>query len=208
MVTLRTTEEQRTKKRDYSRQWRAANPERSREIVQRQYESYKARVAAGIILPNHKRDPEKVRERSKAYYELHKPSCLVSAKAWQETNPEKVLASKTKWRLSNVEKQRAATSRWQREHRIENNVKAARHRARKFGAAGFHTPEQLAARVAYYGHRCAYCGGPYESVDHVIPLARGGSNWPANLRPACAFCNSSKADKLLSEWTSPKNKAA
>jgi 5-methylcytosine-specific restriction endonuclease McrA len=26
----------------------------------------------------------------------------------------------------------------------------------------------------------------------VIPLSVGGTNWPANLRPACRSCNSAK----------------
>jgi 5-methylcytosine-specific restriction endonuclease McrA len=205
MASIRT-EDQKSRSRENSRRWRAANPERSREIIRRQYENYKARVTAGEILPQYKLNPEKSRANARAYYEAHKSECLESAKAWQTAHPDKVIAAKTKWRLSNVEKQRAATNRWQKEHRLENNVKAGRHRARKFGAVGFHTPEQLAARISYYGNRCAYCGAAYESVDHVIPLARGGSNWPANLRPACGFCNSSKADKLLSEWSPPSSK--
>ena len=61
--------------------------------------------------------------------------------------------------------------------------------ARKRQAAGHVTPEQLAARLAYYGARCYLCGTPWAHWDHVIPLARGGSNWPANLRPACVTCN-------------------
>jgi 5-methylcytosine-specific restriction endonuclease McrA len=42
-------------------------------------------------------------------------------------------------------------------------------------------------------------------VDHVIPLSRGGSNWPTNLVCACGQCNSRKCDKLpWLEWQ-PKN---
>lgn len=44
---------------------------------------------------------------------------------------------------------------------------------------------------------CHICGKPgADSVDHVIPLARGGTNDPSNLRPAHMFpCNRSKGDK-------------
>ncbi len=55
------------------------------------------------------------------------------------------------------------------------------------------TQEGLAARVAYYGGTCWICRTkPYEHLDHVKPLAAGGPNLLANIRPACAACNRSK----------------
>lgn len=52
--------------------------------------------------------------------------------------------------------------------------------------------------------RCAYCGadnGEFH-VDHIVPVAKGGSNDPENLTIACAPCNMSKGDRLVSEWRS------
>lgn len=51
-------------------------------------------------------------------------------------------------------------------------------------------------------YTCRYCrirGGRLE-CDHIIPIARGGSNDPENLATACFDCNRSKRDKLLEEW--------
>lgn len=59
-------------------------------------------------------------------------------------------------------------------------------------AGGYCTSEQLAARVAYYGGRCHICRESADQIDHVKPVVVGGSNWPANLRPICRRCNSSK----------------
>lgn len=50
------------------------------------------------------------------------------------------------------------------------------------------------------GRTCTYCGGPGETVDHVVPLGRGGDNYEGNLAPACRACNSAKKDRLLIEW--------
>lgn len=48
---------------------------------------------------------------------------------------------------------------------------------------------------------CLYCGmHAADTVDHIVPLARGGSNFSSNLAPACRSCNSSKGTKLLAEW--------
>ncbi|HAT1242480.1 TPA: HNH endonuclease [Corynebacterium striatum] len=38
------------------------------------------------------------------------------------------------------------------------------------------------------------------TLDHVVPLSRGGKNTIGNALPACQSCNSSKHSKLLAEW--------
>ena len=47
------------------------------------------------------------------------------------------------------------------------------------------------ATFARYGHVCYRCGGYANTVDHVLPVALGGTHEPSNLRPACGPCNSS-----------------
>lgn len=43
------------------------------------------------------------------------------------------------------------------------------------------------------GHLCRRCGsGRFPEVDHVIPLAKGGSNDPSNLQVLCRSCNRRK----------------
>ena len=48
---------------------------------------------------------------------------------------------------------------------------------------------QLWWRIKYYDYLCWICGKDYEEIDHVIPVSKGGTNWPANLRPICKKCN-------------------
>lgn len=46
------------------------------------------------------------------------------------------------------------------------------------------------------GHQCRYCGAGADeaklTVDHVIPVALGGTNDPSNLVAACKDCNAGK----------------
>lgn len=42
---------------------------------------------------------------------------------------------------------------------------------------------------------CAYCGHPFEELDHIVPRALEGTDDIENLVPACASCNSMKADR-------------
>lgn len=48
---------------------------------------------------------------------------------------------------------------------------------------------------------CAYCPKPAPTVDHVIPLSRGGAHAVANTVGACFSCNSRKGTKIFpTEW--------
>ncbi|MFW6202563.1 MAG: HNH endonuclease [Gemmatimonadota bacterium] len=87
--------------------------------------------------------------------------------------------------------------RWREENPEKARAKVRRRRALRANAEGECTPEQLQARIEYYGGRCYVCSGPYEEIDHVIPLSEGGSEWPANLRPICRHCNASKGARPL-----------
>lgn len=42
------------------------------------------------------------------------------------------------------------------------------------------------------GHRCYRCGQPADTVDHVVPVARGGSHDDSNLAAVCAACHAAK----------------
>ena len=66
--------------------------------------------------------------------------------------------------------------------------------------------ERIAWRFEFYGNRCAYCepSGDRLAADHVLPLASGGGNLPANIRPACHPCNTSKGSTSLSVWKREK----
>jgi 5-methylcytosine-specific restriction endonuclease McrA len=48
-------------------------------------------------------------------------------------------------------------------------------------------------------HRCQYCGGQAESIDHVLPRSRGGAHCWENVVAACRRCNTRKEDRLPHE---------
>ena len=47
---------------------------------------------------------------------------------------------------------------------------------------------------------CVYCGGSTQVIEHVIPRARGGSDYVCNLVAACTKCNSQKGCQLNQEF--------
>ncbi|MEJ5360097.1 MAG: HNH endonuclease [Desulfobacterales bacterium] len=52
--------------------------------------------------------------------------------------------------------------------------------------------------------RCHYCGRSFApgqlTMDHLVPLARGGKSTRGNLVPCCKECNTSKKQLLPIEW--------
>jgi 5-methylcytosine-specific restriction endonuclease McrA len=52
--------------------------------------------------------------------------------------------------------------------------------------------------------RCVYCATPLDqhsaTLDHVVPLARGGAHDPGNVVAACGPCNRLKGDLLPFEF--------
>ena len=52
--------------------------------------------------------------------------------------------------------------------------------------------------------RCFYCGNavsPKElTMDHIVPVTRGGKSIKGNLVPSCKECNNKKKHLLPSEW--------
>jgi 5-methylcytosine-specific restriction endonuclease McrA len=78
-------------------------------------------------------------------------------------------------------------------------VKRARQRAGAYGYKGPHfTALEWLALVQKCGGRCLRCGSACDlTVDHVIPLGRGGSNAIENVQPLCSTCNGIKGSKVI-----------
>lgn len=107
------------------------------------------------------------------YYSKRESEILRVLK-WQKKNPEKVRASL----------QRKATKRSL--------------------AKGEYTYQEWVWRCEYFGYRCRYCNIQLTELtvelEHMIPLARGGTNWPSNFVPSCRKCNARKHDKTYKEF--------
>ena len=51
---------------------------------------------------------------------------------------------------------------------------------------------------------CYFCGGKFPprelTMDHIVPLIRGGKSSKGNVVPACKECNNRKKHMLPVEW--------
>lgn len=67
-------------------------------------------------------------------------------------------------------------------------------RAKRKGAEGSFTTEEWKSLCDYWDWTCLRCGrcDVKMSVDHVIPLSKGGTNYISNIQPLCLKCNLEK----------------
>lgn len=79
----------------------------------------------------------------------------------------------------------------------ENARNSSRRRyARAKGAEGSYTKEDIDRLMFAQKGRCACCRSSIKAgyhVDHIKPIALGGSNWPHNIQLLCQPCNQQKS---------------
>lgn len=58
------------------------------------------------------------------------------------------------------------------------------------------------------GYQCVVCKSNEDLVvDHIVPLAKGGTNARENLQTMCSPCNSSKGVKSMDEWLASRRES-
>lgn len=58
------------------------------------------------------------------------------------------------------------------------------------------------------GYQCVVCKSNEDLVvDHIVPLAKGGTNARENLQTMCSPCNSSKGVKSMDEWLASRGES-
>ncbi len=131
-------------------------------------------------------NPELYHKRRKEIYRRDRELNIQRATEWARKNKNKRVIIKNKWRAKNKEL---------------TNFYTKNYSYRKKGAEGAHTFEEYAKKLDRLGGLCFYCRiNRAGTKDHIIPLSKGGSNYIDNIVPSCVNCNSSKRDKLISEW--------
>jgi len=134
------------------------------------------------------------REKGREYSSNNREKMNAYSRKWQREHPEYGREKARQRYARNPEYSREKARQWYRAHPEVSRMREKTRRAREFNAAGadYLTQEKLDARWDYYGRKCYLCGADATATDHVKPLARGGAQWPCNLRPICKRCNSIK----------------
>lgn len=141
-------------------------------------------------------NPKKTLDRSRRWAKLNPAKVKAKSVRWREANPEK-------WRESNRISKRANQQKYTDRQRADYALNPEKYRtverkrrAQMAGSGGIHTADDLATIFSNQNGRCVYCRSDLTKtdrhVDHIMPLALGGSNGPENLQYLCRPCNQSK----------------
>lgn len=119
---------------------------------------------------------------------------------WDDPDAARAKMRKQAAKPADRERERLYRLAYAKSHRAAYNARQRRRRARHAACEGSHTAADVAAVYEQQNGLCAYCetelGGSFH-VDHVVPLSKGGTDWPDNLAVACATCNLTKNDDDL-----------
>lgn len=190
------------KKSEYHRKWVSENVAHvkayTKEYSARWYKANRAEKLAKSTEYN-KKNPEITRRAAAKWQKANPEIVRAKAREWEKANPEKRQAISKRKYAARPDHYRAKNNKWARENPDKKAVVTHRRRAIKAAAEGSHTAAEVAAILKKQKHRCAYCPADLRKVkrhlDHIVPLARGGSNSASNLQWTCDFHNMAKGSR-------------
>ncbi len=152
-------------------------------------------------------------ENKRVYRESHKAETAVYNHWYEQTHLEEI-KKRQRERYVADEFYRTRINQRNRDSYASNpepwlsGGRAKRARERSNGFIDVATIRIIKAENALWFGKltCEYCQEPIQMgrgkwhLDHIFPSARGGDNKAVNLCIACATCNKSKRDLLLSDW--------
>lgn len=158
---------------------------------------------------NHSRLTPQCRERNRKYHLEHRESVNERKRLWQAQQNDEYrfrnalrkrlwrAQQNDKYRLRNALRARLWRAQQNDEYRLRNAERQRnRETARKSNGGSF-TLEEWVALCNHYGNVCLACGKSEVTIDHIVPISKGGSSNIDNLQPLCGRCNTRKRDEII-----------
>lgn len=141
---------------------------------------------------------EKISKQRQQYRRANQEKVAAGLKAWREKNRDYDRATSAQWRKDNPELYKQQMRNWRQKNKQRKSELDHRRRARKAANGSYVVTARDMRKLA---GPCVYCGSVSDiTLDHVIPISRGGSHGIGNLVAACRPCNNRKLDKTVMEW--------
>lgn len=195
-------------------EWQAKNREKVAAIARANYaadpEKFRARSRAyhaseaGQTFVKAREQLPETRAARRAYKAANREKIKAAAKAYREANRDKIRASNEAYREANRAIVNERLRRWieanpERYREIQLEGKHRR-RTRIAGNGGSFTAAEWEGIKEAHDYRCVKCHRREPdialTVDHIVPVSKGGTSYPFNLQPLCKPCNSRKHAKL------------
>lgn len=136
------------------------------------------------------KNKERIKERTEAYRKLHPANYTEYSKAFNERVPE-----------HRAKQLHAANARYRKTLNCAMAIKRRNEKYNRSAKLGDLTAQQWQAILDMFEYRCAYCDMQGKlTMDHIVPVSKGGQLTKSNILPACQHCNSSRGNKSIDEW--------
>lgn len=138
-------------------------------------------------------DPAKLKARKRRHQLKHAEQISAYLKVWRTENAEHVKQLLVQWVVDHPEAVRI--------HRLR--AKTNRRQREVVGGKLALTLDDVARMQQDQDGRCLGCGCDISekyTLDHKIPLSRGGTNATENFQLLCQSCNSTKGTRTMEEW--------
>lgn len=146
---------------------------------------------------------ECARVRSREWYYKNRDSEISRCSAYNRRNPHVPANSMARLRKKDPEHYKKYADEWKMKNKerlrvADNKKRLNRNYSKKNGTL---TNSEWLKILSNQAGKCYYCGSTDRiTMDHVIPLCRGGGHHASNIVAACKSCNSSKWKHTVEEW--------
>lgn len=144
------------------------------------------------------KNKEKAKASHAARYAANREKEKASSAAWKVANKEKNKAANDAWYAANKETVKIRGAAWKAANPEARSIHKRNRRALKKQAAGKISKGLAEKLFILQKGKCPCCGkslGENYHMDHIIPLALGGSNYDSNIQLLRKQCNLQKNAK-------------
>jgi len=185
------------KVRAYQRAYREANIDRLSEYNRSNYvENREYFLAKAKDYHNKKR--AKRLECMRSYCEANFDRLAKQQKVWREANRDDIAKKKCAYYEANREHARKRTSAYRKANPDKFKIYASNRRAKEIACGGKLSSNIEQKLFKLQRGKCACCGkhlGDNYHIDHIMPLALGGTNTDDNVQLLRSTCNHQKSAK-------------
>ena len=139
----------------------------------------------------------------RSYYLKHKERLKAAHAEWRKHNSDRIALYNLQYRKRNPPSQLESRRLWHERNKYRIRIYRHNRRARLRGQGNL-SPLDWQRIKALYNYTCPECLQTEPditlSVDHMIPISKGGEHIPSNIQPLCLLCNMRKQDKAWCGW--------
>lgn len=200
---------QKEKAKAYNKEYREKNKEKLKLQKQQYYQANKEHLRKKQKEWDEK-NPGRRKEISKKWYEDNKEKSLTRTKQWQKDNPEWANEKAAIWREKNKEKVQEISRIYRHSNRDKINQGNIKRRSLLESQSDNSINPDFVKSLFKKAKSCPYCGktmvdtsdsrADTKTLDHLIPITKGGLHSQHNVVVCCYSCNCKKRDLSFSEW--------